>query len=327
MWKTLSIVAAILTAGAAFLSYKNLEQLKSERDLLAIAQANQAAAEKHLAEVKQTLAADIEGRKKTEAEHDQIIAETEALKSKIEAITKQIEEKQAELEVVTTRWTDVKKQVADSGGIDQLKLQLTSLTQQKDSLDGAIAELKNNTTAASNRFNELNQTIADLRRQETWQARGIMPDGFRASIVQVDRAYGFITLSAGNNSGVVSGATLDIKRGGTNVGQAKVTNVEQGYAIADVLGVSASEIQVGDTVTVSSVSNAKNVSAPTPAPSAPAAAGTPADTTTSAETTAPGVAEAPVDPFAATPGDAATATPTETPVEQPADAPADPFGN
>jgi hypothetical protein len=324
MWKTLSIVAAILTAGAAFFSYKNLEQLKSERVLLAIAQANQAAAEKHLAEVKQTLAADIEGRKKTEAERDQIIAETEALKPKIEAITKQIEEKQAELEVVTTRWTDVKKQVADSGGIDQLKVQLTSLTQQKDSLDGAIAELKNNTAAASSRFNELNQTIADLRRQETWQARGIMPDGFRASIVQVDRAYGFITLSAGNNSGVVSGATLDIKRGGTNVGQAKVTNVEQGYAIADVLGASATEIQVGDTVTVSAVSNAKNVSAPTPAP---AAAGTPAATTTPAETTAPAAAEAPADPFAATPGDAATATPTETPAEQPAEAPADPFGN
>ncbi len=324
MWKTLSIVAAILTAGAAFFSYKNHEQLKSERVLLAIAQANQAAAEKHLAEVKQTLAADIEGRKKTEAERDQIIAETEALKPKIEAITKQIEEKQAELEVVTTRWTDVKKQVADSGGIDQLKVQLTSLTQQKDSLDGAIAELKNNTAAASSRFNELNQTIADLRRQETWQARGIMPDGFRASIVQVDRAYGFITLSAGNNSGVVSGATLDIKRGGTNVGQAKVTNVEQGYAIADVLGASATEIQVGDTVTVSAVSNAKNVSAPTPAP---AAAGTPAATTTPAETTAPAAAEAPADPFAATPGDAATATPTETPAEQPAEAPADPFGN
>ncbi len=326
MWKTLSIVAAILTAGAAFFSYKNLEQLKSERVLLAIAQANQAAAEKHLAEVKQSLAADIDGRKKTEAERDQIIAETEALKPKIDAVTKQIEEKQAELEVVTTRWTDVKKQVADSGGIDQLKLQLTSLTQQKDSLDGAIAELKNNTAAASNRFNELNQTIADLRRQETWQARGIMPDGFRASIVQVDRAYGFITLSAGNNRGVVSGATLDIKRGGTNIGQAKVTNVEQGYAIADVLGVSAAEIQVGDTVTVSSVSNAKNVSAPTPAPAAPAGTSA-AATTTPAETTAPAAAEAPVDPFAATPGDSAAATPTETPAEQPAEAPADPFGN
>ena len=319
MWKTLSIVAAILTAGAAFFSYKNLEQLKSERVLLAIAQTNQTAAEKHLAEVKQSLAADIAGRKKTEAERDQIIAETEALKPKIEAITKQIEEKQTELEVVTTRWTDVKKQVADSGGIDQLKLQLTSLTQQKDSLDGAITELKNNTAAASSRFNELNQTIADLRRQETWQARGIMPDGFRASIVQVDRAYGFITLSAGNNSGVVSGATLDIKRGGTNVGQAKVTNVEQGYAIADVLGVSATEIQVGDTVTVSAVSNAKNVSAPTPAAAAPTAAGTPAAATTPAETTAPAAAEAPADPFAA--------TPAETPAEKPAEAPADPFGN
>jgi hypothetical protein len=75
MWKTLSIVAAILTAGAAFFSYKNVKQFKDERVLLAIAQANQAAAEKHLAEVRQSLASDVEGRKKTEAERDQIIAE------------------------------------------------------------------------------------------------------------------------------------------------------------------------------------------------------------------------------------------------------------
>ena len=332
MWKTLSIVAAILTAGAAFFSYKNVNQFKNERVLLAIAKENQAKAEKHLDEVKKALAADTEGRKKTESERDSIVAETEGLKPKIEAVIKEIESKQADLDSVTARWTEVKKQVDDAGGIEQLKSQLTALTEQKNALDGEVAGLKAQTVAATGRFNSLEQLITDLRRKETWQARGIIQDGFRASIVQVDRGYGFITLNAGNTRGVVSGATLDIKRGGSVIGQAKVTNVEQSYAIADLAGVNAADVQVGDTVTVADASSSKNWAqseqavppAAKPAGAAPAAGGEAAPET-------PAAPAAPVDPFApvedpasTTPSEPAPATPAEP---APAEAPADPFAN
>jgi hypothetical protein len=352
MWKTLSIVAAILTAGAAFFSYKNVNQFKNERVLLAIAKENQAKVEKHLAEVKSSLASDIDGRKKTEAERDQIVTQTEAVKPKIEAVTKEIEDQQSTLETVTGRWTEVKKQVDDAGGIEQLKQQLTSLSQQKATLDSEVADLKGQTASVTSRFNSLNDVIADLRRRETWQARGIIQDGFRASIVQVDRAYGFITLNAGNNRGVVGGATLDIKRGGSIVGQAKVTNVEQNYAVADLVGVNATDVQVGDTVAVAVTSSGKNWKQPVPAApgaaTAPAAPGAPAATPAPAAEITPA---APVDPFAdpatTTPAEptpaaapaepeapaAATepAAPAEAPAEPapdaPTEAPADPFGN
>jgi peptidoglycan hydrolase CwlO-like protein len=334
MWKTLSIVAAILTAGAAFFSFKNVKQFKNERVLLAIAQENQAKANKHLADVKASLSSDTDGRKKTETERDQIVAETDALKPKIDAVIKDIEGRQAEFETVTARWTEVKKQVDEAGGIEQLKQQLTSLSQQKSSLDGEVTDLKAQTAATTSRFDSLNQLIADLRRKESWQARGIIQDGFRATIVQVDRPFGFITLNAGNSRGVVSGATLDIKRGGSVVGQAKVTNVEQSYAIADLVGVNAADIQVGDAVTVAANSNGKNwlpsdQPGTAPKPAAPAADGTPA------APAAPAAPAVPADPFA----DPATTTPTEPaaapadpatpapPAEAPAETPADPFAN
>jgi chaperonin cofactor prefoldin len=339
MWKTLSIVAAILTAGAAFFSFKNVKQFKNERVLLAIAQENQARAESHLATVKQALASDVEGRKTTETERDQLVTDTEALKPKIEEVIKDIEDRQGELDTVTARWTEVKKQVDDAGGIEQLKSQLTSLTQQKSTLDSDVAGLKAQTTSLTSRFDSLNQAIADLRRKEAWQARGIIQEGFRANIVQIDRGYGFITINAGNNRGVVSGATLDIRRGGTTVGQAKVTNVEPSYAIADLVGVNAADVQVGDSVAVSVTSSSRNWRE-ADASSKPATGTAPADSP-AAPAAAPETPAAPVDPFAdpaaTAPSEPAPAAPAEpaapatTPEEPapaaPAEPPADPFAN
>ena len=338
MWKTLSIVAAILTAGAAFFSYKNVKQFKDERVLLAIAKENSSKTSAHLAEVKKTLSSDIEGRKKTESERDSIVAETDGLKPKIEAVIKQIEEKTSELETVSNRWAEVKKQVDDAGGIEKLKAQLTSLTEQKAGLEAEITSLKGQTEAATGRFASLNTTIADLRRKETWQARGIIQDGFRASIIQVDRPYGFITINAGNTRGVVSGATLDIKRGGEVLGQARVTNVEQSYAIADLAGVDATNIQVGDSVAVSAASSSKNWRESEQAadavtkPAAPAAPGAPATPATPAAPSEPEdpfanpATTTPSEPTPATPAEATPAAPADAaPAETPAETPADPF--
>ncbi len=322
MWKTLSIVAAILTAGAAYFSYKNVNQFKAERVLLAIAQEHRTAADRHLSSVTQKLAADTEGRKGTEGERDQIQAETDGLKPRIDGVVSQIEEKQTELDTVTARWTEVKKQVDDAGGIEQLKTQLTSLTAQKTNLDNEIVRLNAQTVSLKQRSDSLVGQIADLRRKETWQARGIIQDGFRARIVQIDRPYGFITINAGNLRGVVSGATLDIKRGSEVVGQAKVTNVEQRFAVADLAGVNAADVHVGDTVTVAAVSSStawaqseRAAAAAASTPSAPGAApGTPAPATT------PDVD--PSDPF----GDLGSPTPAEPPPsDSPSEVPDDPF--
>ncbi len=337
MWKSLSIVAAILTAGAAFFSYQNVQQFKNERVLLAIAKENQSKAEKHLAEVTSALAENTDGRKKTETERDTIVTETDGLKPKITAVEEEIKERESERDTVTARWTEVKKQVDEAGGIEQLKSQLISLTSQRGTLESEVAGVKGRTNAATARFTSLEQQIADLRRKETWQARGIIEEGFRASIVQVDRDYGFITLSAGNNRGVVSGATLDIKRGGSVVGQAKVTNVEQSYSIADLVGVSAADIQVGDSVSVSAASSSRTWTQSEQA--APSTTAKPAATTPSTPGETPAPADAapaapaapsePVDPFApvenpatVTPAEPAPATPAP-----PAEAPADPFAN
>jgi hypothetical protein len=159
-------------------------------------------------------------------------------------------------------------------------------------------------------------------------------------VIQTDPTFGFVILNSGNTSGVVSGATLDVKRGGEVVGQLKVTNVEQKFAVADVVEGSVapgSEIRPGDTVTVSRLSSAsawrdnQRRAETAPAPTAPKPAGqTPAP---AAEVPPPADPFAvdpvppppPADPPAAPPAPAEGGAPApETP---PAAPPADPFVN
>lgn len=329
MWKTLSIVAAILTAGAAFFSFKNVQQFKNERLLLEIAKKNQSDSSDHLKAVREALAADIEGRKKTEADRDALVKKIDDLNVKIADLTKQVAEKKTELETATARWTEVKKSVEDLGGVEKLKIQLTSLSQEKSTLDGTIESLKQKTAIATERFNDLTRTIAAMKTKEAWQAQGVIEDSFRARVVQSDRTFGFVTINAGNGSGVVSGATLDVKRGGSVVAQIKVTNVEQRYAVADIVPGSlaaGSEVQVGDTVAVSRASSAsgwrenQRRAESAPAPAAPKAPGNAADKP---------AAPPPADPFAVDPAAPAAppTAPAAPPTGTPSAPPADPFAN
>ena len=185
MWKTLSIVAAILTAGAAYFSYQTVGQFRNERQLLEIAKANRSDATSHLEAGRKALAADTEGRKKTEADRDALVKKIDELNVQIADLTKQVADKKAELESATARWTEVKKSVDDLGGIDTLKNQLASLSQEKATLEGSIESLKQKTAMATERFNGLTKTIAAMKTKEAWQAQGIMEDNFRARVVQV----------------------------------------------------------------------------------------------------------------------------------------------
>ena len=166
-----------------------------------------------------------------------------------------------------------------------------------------------------------------------------MEDNFRARVVQSDPTFGFVTINAGNTSGVATGATLDVKRGGDVIAQLKVTNVEQRYAVADIVEgtlAAGTQVQQGDTVAVSRVSTAsgwrenQRRAAASPTPAAPK---TPATQPAARPATPPADAPDPfaVDPAAppaappSTPPATAPGTPPPPPAEKPTTPGADPF--
>ncbi len=335
MWKSLSIVAAILTAGGAFFTYKNIDQGKKEAQLLDIAKDNLAKAEQQLKLATGAVAANVEGRKKADGEVTAIGKELDTLKAKIDELVKDAAEKKSELDEATQRWTEVTKQVEDLGGIEKLRVDLQAMMEKKSALDGQVAAVKLQAASATQSVSSLNNQIATLKVKEGWQAKGIIQEGFRASIVQIDPTWGFLIINAGNGSGVVSGATLDIRRGGSVIGQAKVTNVEPNRSVADFISVggsSAADVQVGDTVSVSAASSSRTYRPPTPAASPrPATTGgaAPAAVPADGESVPVPPDSGTVDPFAdpAPAADPFAPAAPEPPADAPTEQPADPFTN
>lgn len=334
MWKILSWVAVGLLAVAAFFSYRNTAQFKAERELLAVAQQNAQDVEQQLAAARQALNENQIARKKVEDEitaRDKSIADA---KAKADALAQEADNQKPELEKITSRLDDLKVQIGQTGSLDEVKDKLAQLQQEKAQMEEEVSALRNQIAVAVERAENLSNQINTMRIREAWQSAGVIEDDFRSRVRSVDNDWGFVVLDAGNRSGVVSGAVLDVVRGGQQVGQLRVTNVEQNRAVADIIDGSVAAgnaIQPGDSVRVSRQSSASQwrlnqqsiQSAPQPAEGTPAE-GTPADgqqPQQPAPGAQPDLPEAPSDPFA-------SPDPFGTPAQDAAPAqPADPFGS
>ena len=68
-------------------------------------------------------------------------------------------------------------------------------------------------------------------------------------VVEVNEAHGFVVIDRGSNEGVLLGMTVDILRGTTRVGRARVVRVRSSMAAGDLIrSETVGPVQVGDTV-------------------------------------------------------------------------------
>ncbi len=231
-------------------------------------------------------------------------------KAAAEKLGKELEDKKTELQDVSTKLAETQKKVDEAGGIEKLKTQLAELRQEKAGLDEQIATLTEKNKITVDQWSQTTKAIEVLRTKEQWEQQGIMEDNFRSNIITVDNNYGFVVINAGNARRVVSGALLDVRRGGQNVAQIRITNVEPNRAVGDIVKGSVAqgeEVRVGDVVAVSKGSSGsqwrENQSkAEAAKPAAPAAPGA-----------APGGAPAPAAPNAPAPNADPFADPAAAP--------------
>ena len=121
MWKALSVIAALLAAGAAFLSYLNKGDAEQERELLATSKSNFADASARHKEVLDEQTAMIRKNKAMEARRDVALEEQEAEKGKLEAKTQEvvdtndrIKELEAASDVEVCKLNDLEAEIAET---------------------------------------------------------------------------------------------------------------------------------------------------------------------------------------------------------------------
>jgi hypothetical protein len=90
---------------------------------------------------------------------------------------------------------------------------------------------------------KVNDLMDALNRKDT----GKMP-GVSGKVTFVDRAWNFVILDVGVDSGVVPNGELIVYRGRQFLGKVRVTKVDPNDAVAEILPDVKGDIQIGDAV-------------------------------------------------------------------------------
>lgn len=252
MWKALSVIAAILVAGAAVLSFLNKNAVEQERELLATAKSNFAEITARFNEVEEEQKVALRKTEAMEERRDGAIVEKNKKEEELAAKKVEVAEaKQRNAEVKAEVEANERK-IAKFGSAKELLARIDSLKTNLYTVKTEIASLEKSLEAAGNRKVVTAKRIDDIKDLEFRQRNGQMKS-INARIASVYNSWGFVVLSAGDNAGVVSRAKLNVERGGEVIAELLVTNLEPTRCVADIIPGSMEPgqmIRPGDKLTV-----------------------------------------------------------------------------
>lgn len=128
-----------------------------------------------------------------------------------------------------------------------------------------LTMLKDTLTASQNQKTELNtqlgsvaqakQTqVAKVKEEENYQmerAQRLTLNSLIATVIAVNKEWGFVMINAGRSHGVTPEASLLVKRGNTRIARLRIVNLEDMVVVADIVDdslVKGIEVQPGDKV-------------------------------------------------------------------------------
>jgi hypothetical protein len=244
-----AIITAVLLAASAFLALKNKDALTKEVE-------DRKTAETRLDTTKKKLV-DLQGkRNSTIADKEETMTATVALReqeeqqtSKIAAVRGDIATKKEQSETQAEMIAEIKEKTKDAGEIKELAGKIKRLQEEITGLEDEKVSMENKRTNLLAQRNST-QKMVSAAKEEGSKISSKKSYG-NARISSIYAPWGFVTLSAGNNGGIVSGSTLNVVRGGEPIAELRVRSVESNRASADVVPSSLGEdvtLMVGDKV-------------------------------------------------------------------------------
>lgn len=188
---------------------------------------------------------------------NQAAAAVETVKQELKIVERSLADVMAQLKSIEIEQKEIdlaiRKQFPD-GNIktaDDLKMTLTML---KDTLTDKQNE-KADKTAQMEAAKQAQQVqIARVEDEEEYQverAQKLSLNSLVATVVAVNREWGFVMVNAGRAHGVEPDSSLLVKRGNLRVGRLRIVSLEDMMTVADVVdenGVSGITVKPGDKV-------------------------------------------------------------------------------
>jgi len=327
MWKVLLVIASVVLAGAAFLSYSNMGTVKA---MIAEMEVQKTTLEERTASLAKTNEEIAQFEQAIQVLKDETATlETTKVDLETKLLEAQANQKAQEANLATAK-TDLEKAkilIQDVVAVEAIQKEMLQVRTQNEEAEIELTQLEGAVASAKVERDRLEKVSAELAALRADQESGVIRGEFQSQIKKAFNQWGFVVVAGGYDQGVVNRAQLDVYRRGQPICRLLVTSVESDQTVADIVPGSLApgqKVQVGDTVV-------KTVSVQTPA-AVPASAGGAATPATSAD---PGAPAAPAAPAAADPFGGGAMDPAAAPAPDPfggggmAPAPAaapDPFG-
>jgi hypothetical protein len=251
--------AVLLLVLAALFGFLNSQKMKTLRATVATAQAARDAAERGIREkLNPSAGGAVEDQGKVaQAENSAAKAEAELAqiqKEKADLQTR-LDENQKELASLQTPVQEAEKNpnaspvgnsatapAADlQSQVDDLRRQLDSAEKEKAFLSEKLQDIQD----------RADQPKEGKKRREAVRETAPRRTGLRGTILAVNQAYNFVVLNLGTRHGVESNAEMLVLRDGALLGKIRISSVEPGTAIGDIISGSlarGAQIQPGDNV-------------------------------------------------------------------------------
>jgi hypothetical protein len=266
MPKSVAGLAILLLVVAAFFGFLNGQKVKALRATVATSQAARDAAELRTREklsastgvavTKEEPGKVAEGENraaKAEAQLAQIQKEKADLQAKLDDNQKELAALQAHTQegeknpnasvpgspAAIAPATDLQSQV------DDLRRQLDSAEKEKAFLSEKLQDIQDRADQPKE-GKKRREVVRDAVRETAPRHAGL-----RGTILAVNQAYNFVVLNLGTRHGVESNAEMLVLRDGALVGKIRISSVEPGTAIGDIISNSlarGAQLQPGDSV-------------------------------------------------------------------------------
>ncbi len=250
MANTFGILAALVLAFAAYVASKNKTSLQEELTDIASEQKSYKQNQDTFTELKAQIdQLDDETQdfqlelKDREAKIDQQNAKNTEVETQIaekEAEAKEAENKADEADEVLKELGDVADLIPE---LKRLKSSIADLDDQISVSDTEVSTLENSKATNSTEAKDLAQQLSSRNTGKSYFVT--------TRVRSVYRNWGFVTLGAGDNSGVVAKSKLKVLRGDEEICQLIVTAVEDNTAAANIIPSTVNpelDISVGDVV-------------------------------------------------------------------------------
>lgn len=252
MANVFGILTAIVLALAAFVAYKNKSAYETQISETATQKDNLTKSQARFQTAQESLTATVAKTKnEVEVEITSLTKETADQKKANDDMKLQIETKTAKVNSNKEQLDDVRAKTEQVGDLKELADKMRQAESEREELQQSITEveakLANLTAQNRQAEGQANAIRSKLEGVSTGQSLPTLNTRIRS----IYPTWGFVTLAAGNNGGVITNSTLNVVRGDETIAQLLVTAVERNSASASIIPDSVAPgvtVNVGDRV-------------------------------------------------------------------------------